>query len=212
MEIVTNHGMPVRWSTAHYRFSRAPCTATLYRRPSLARSFTSFRLSSSWPTSLAFSLPSFLLRPANGRPSSNSLSLSFSRSVTVAPSHSCGYRFSLARTLPPEYYVLTEIAVLSLLFVSRIPSPSWCELSRSVYRRCCPPLFPPPMFPPTIAFSPSDSVSLHLSTIFILSLPFDLSSPSFSQYDSSAPPIERSSNSTTYRQIKFVLARRARHV
>ena len=27
--------MPVRWSTAHYCFSRAPCTATLYRRSSL---------------------------------------------------------------------------------------------------------------------------------------------------------------------------------
>lgn len=50
--IVTNHGMPVRWSTAHYRFSRAPCTATLYRPPSLARSFVSFPLSLSPSTSL----------------------------------------------------------------------------------------------------------------------------------------------------------------
>lgn len=50
--IVTNHGMPVRWSTAHYRFSRAPCTATLYRPPSLTRSFASFPLSLSPSTSL----------------------------------------------------------------------------------------------------------------------------------------------------------------
>lgn len=67
MGIVTNHGMPVRWSTAHYRFSRAPCTATLYRRPSLARSFTSFRLSSSQSTSLALSVefPSSFHEPSS---------------------------------------------------------------------------------------------------------------------------------------------------
>lgn len=75
MGIVTNHGMPVRWSTAHYRFSRAPCTATLYRRPSLARSFTSFCLCSSQSTSLALSpeFPSLFHQP----PFLHALSLTF---------------------------------------------------------------------------------------------------------------------------------------
>lgn len=104
MGIVTNHGMPVRWSTAHYRFSRAPCTATLYRRPSLARSFTSFCLCSSQSTSLALS-PKF---PSSFHQPRFLHALSLLLSVTVTPSHSCGCRFSLAHTLPPEYYVLTE--------------------------------------------------------------------------------------------------------
>ena len=75
--IVTNHGMPVRWSTAHYRFSRAPCTATLYRPPSLARSFASFPLSLSSSTSL----PSTIDLPV----SLHSRHLALSRSVSRPP-------------------------------------------------------------------------------------------------------------------------------
>lgn len=83
MEIVTNHGMPVRWSTAHYRFSRAPCTATLYRRRSLARSFTSFRLCSSQSISLVLSpeFPSLFHQP----PFLHALSLSHSLSRSLLP-------------------------------------------------------------------------------------------------------------------------------
>lgn len=203
--------MPVRWSTAHYRFSRAPCTATLYRRPSLARSFTSPRLSSSRPDLsrvLSPELPSPSRRPS----SLHALSLSIFLSLRLPRSFPFARFALLARPLPPEYYVLTEIAVLSFpLCLSRaIPLPA--RASSLCLSSLLSPSFHPQCFPPTIAFSPSDSVSLHLSTIFILSLPFHLSSPSFSRYDSSAPPIERSTNSTTYRQIKFVLARRARHV
>lgn len=93
----------------------------------------------------------------------------------------------------------------SLSLVYHPPPGTITELSRSVYRRCCPPL-PPPTFPPQLLSHPlilSRSTSQRYSSS---PFPFDLSSPSFSRYDSSAPPIERSSNSTTYRQIKFVLA------
>lgn len=121
--------------------------------------------------SRTLSLRSFLPCFTNHRFSMRSLSLSLS--VTVTPSHSCGCRFSLAHTLPPEYYVLTERSQCpypSLSLVHHPPPGTITELSRSVYCRCCPPL-PPPTFPPTIALSPSDSVSLHLSTKFVLSLP-----------------------------------------
>lgn len=203
--------MPVRWSTAHYRFSRAPCTATLYRRPSLARSFTSFRLCSSQSISLALSpkFPSLFHQPPFLRALSRSLS------VTVTPTHSCGCRFSLAPysssgVLRPN----GEIAVPVSLLVPRIPSPSWydnralslCLLSL-LSPSSTPNAFPPQLLSHPLILSRSTSQRYSSSPF-----PFDLTSPSFSRYDSSVPPIERSSNSTTYRQIKFVLARRARHI
>lgn len=170
MGIVTNYGMPVRWSTAHYRFSRAPCTATLYA-PSVSCSLVHLVLSLFFVVDLSPEFPSLFYQP---RPSSHS------RSVTVAPCHLCVCCFSLAHTLPPEYCVLTEIAVVcfSLSLIYHPPPDTITEFSHSVYRRCCPPL-PPPTFPPTIAISPSGSVSLHLSTILVLSLLLDLCSPSF---------------------------------
>lgn len=85
--IVTNHGMPVRWSTAHYRFSRAPCTATLYRPLSLACSFASFRLSLSPFTSPA-PTNDFPLSPTSPRFSSFSFPLSLPLCRITAPSHS----------------------------------------------------------------------------------------------------------------------------
>lgn len=118
-----------------------------------ARSPRFVSLRRSW-TSLAFSLPSFLLRSANRRPSSRSLSLFSSCSIAVAPSHSCGYRFSLARTLPPEYYVLTEIAVLSFLFVSRMSIPLLVRASLLCLSSLLSPSFHPQCFPPTIASHP----------------------------------------------------------
>lgn len=162
---------------------------------------------------LSYSLRSFLPCFTNHRFSMHSLSL------TLCHGHSFPFvRLSLLARAYSSSGVLRpngEIAVPypSLSLVYHPPPGTITELSRSVYYRCCPPL-PPPTFPPTIALSPSDSVSLHLSTIFVLSLPcpFDLSSPSFSRCDPSVPPIERSTNSTTYRQIKFVLVRRARHI
>lgn len=68
------------------------------------------------------------------------------------------------------------------------------------------------------ALSPSRSVSLHLSAAGrgrVTSLPFAprrakpsraLFSPSSTRLDFAAPPVERSSNSMTCREIKFVLA------
>lgn len=202
--------MPVRWSTAHYRFSRAPCTATLYRRPSLACSFTSFRPCSSQSTSLALSpkFPSLFHQPP------------FLQAFSLILYHAHSFPFVWLSLLTRAYAssgVLRpngEIAVPypSLSIVYHPPPGTITELSRSVYSTLLSPSSTPNV-PPTIALSPSESVSLHLSTIFVLSLPIRaLSSPSFSRYDSSVPPIERSSNSTTYRQIKFVLARRARHI
>lgn len=208
MEIVTNHGMPVRWSTAHYRFSRAPCTATLYRRPSLARSFTSFRLCSSQSTSLALSpkFPSLFYQPPFLR--ALSLTLCHGRSFPFVRLSLLTRAYSSSRVLRPN----GEIAVLypSLFLIYHPPPGTITELSRSIYC-CCPPL-PPPTFSPQLLSHPlilSRSTSQRYSSS---PFPFDLSSSSFSQYDSSVPPIERSSNSTTYRQIKFVLARRARHI
>lgn len=169
MGIVTNHGMPVRWSTAHYRFSRAPCTATLYRRPSLARSFTSFCLCSSQSTSLALSseFPSLF----------HQLPFLHVFSLTLCHGHSFPFvwlslltrAYSSSGVLRPNGEI-GAVLYPSLSLVYHPSSGTITELSRSVYYRCCPPL-PPPMFPPTIALSPSDSVSLHLSTIFVLSLP-----------------------------------------
>lgn len=199
------HGTLPLFSRPVYRHSVRAVRLLLARSPrfvSLLRSRPLSRISFSVP--LAVVPPHTLIR---------SRSRSFTRSVTVTPCHSYDCCFSLARTLLREYCVLTEIAEVypSSSLIYHPPPGTITEFSRSVYRRCCPPL-PPPMFPPTIALSPSGSVSLHLSMIFVLSLPLDLSSASFSWYDSSAPPIERSSNSTTCRQIKFVLVRRARHI
>lgn len=206
MEIVTNHGMPVRWSTAHYRFSRAPCTATLYRRPSLTRSFTSFCLSSSQSTSITLSpeFPSLF-------PQSSSL-LALSLSLCHGHSYPFVRLLLLTRAYSSSEALCPNSQSMSLL-VSRTPSLSWYD--NRVLSLCPSSLSSPsstPNVPPRIALSPSDSVSLHLLTIFLLSLPFDLSSPSSSRYDSSARSIQRSSNSTTYRQIKFVLARRKHHI
>lgn len=149
MGIVTNHGMPVRWSTAHYRFSRAPCTATLYRRPSLARSFTSFCLCSSQSTSLALSseFPSLF----------HELPFLHVFSLTLCHGHSFPFvwlslltrAYSSSGVLRPNGEI-GAVLYPSLSLVYHSPPGTITELSRSVYYRCCPPL-PPPMFPPTIA-------------------------------------------------------------
>jgi len=201
--------MPVRWSTAHYRFSRAPCTATLYRRPSLARSFTSFCLCSSQSISLALSpkFPSLFHQPP----------FLYALSLTLCHSHSFLFvrlslltrSYSSSRVLRSNGEIVVPYPSLSLIY--HPPPGTITELSRSIYHRCCP-LLPPSTFSPQLLSHPlilSRSTSQRYSSS---PFPFDLSSPSFSQYGSSVPPIERSSNSTTYRQIKFVLARRARHI
>lgn len=97
--IVTNHGMPVRWSTAHYRFSRAPCTATLYRPLSLTRSFVSFPLS---------------LSPSASLPSTDD----FPVSLSVAPSlslflSSTSHRFS-SFSFPLSFPLFLWTATVSL--------------------------------------------------------------------------------------------------
>lgn len=131
--IVTNHGMPVRWSTAHYRFSRAPCTATLYRPPSLTRSSVSFSLSLSpsaslpstddFPVSLSLSLPpyhSFSLPPAIVSPLSlfhyHSLS-SFERSPSLSRA------YTLPRCGVPLRADEERALLFLLVFHAASPSP-----------------------------------------------------------------------------------------
>lgn len=148
MEIVTNHGMPVRWSTAHYRFSRAPCTATLYRRPSLARSFTSPRLSSSRPDL------SRVLSPELPSPSSlHALSLSLylppapSRSLLPARAVRASRSSSSSGVLRPNG---DRGAIVSSLSLARHPPPG----ASFLYRRCCPPLSTPNVSPPHVLSHP----------------------------------------------------------
>lgn len=118
-------------------------------------------------------------------------------SVTVTPTDSCGCCFSLARTLPREYYVLTRNAMSLLVF--HIPSPSWYD--NRVLSLCLPSLLSPSSTPKRFPQNCSLTLCLAppLDSIPLFSLPFDLFSRSFSRYDFSAPPIERSSNSRTTR-------------
>lgn len=203
MRIVTNYGMPVRWSTAHYRFSRAPCTATLYA-PFVSCSLVHLVLSLFFAVDLSPELRSLFHQPS----SLFALSLCHSHSLSFVRLLLLTRTYSSSRVLRPD----GDRNGMSFL-VSHIPSPSSCD--NRVLSLCLSSLLSPsstPNVPPTIALSPSGSVSLHLSTILVLSLPLDLFSPSFPRYDFSAPPIERSSNSTTCRQIKYVFARSAHHI
>lgn len=165
MRIVTSHGMPVRWSTTHYRFSRAPCTAAQYGRPSLACTFTSFYLSSSQLASLALApeFPSLFLQPSSLLAWESSLSVPVPVVISLS-------RILFLRALRPDR---DHNMYLSSFPVYHPPPDTITEFSHSLQCRCSPPL-PPPSFLPAIALSPSASISLLLSTIGILSLPLDL--------------------------------------
>lgn len=206
--IVTNHGMPVRWSTAHYRFSRAPCTATLYRPPSLTRSFASFPLSLSpsaslpstddFPVSLCRSLPITLSR--FHQPSF--LLLLFSTIIPSLPSND--HRLTRARTLfhgASTWRRGTRAAFPPCLSRGVPLSQAITDFSRLLRRHSVPPpphSTPPPRLPLTLSIRlapPLDDETRRR---------FSLLSLSFCRLNYIAPPVDRSSNSTMCREIKFV--------
>lgn len=180
--IVTNHGMPVRWSTAHYRFSRAPCTATLYRPPSLTRSFASFPLSLSpsaslpstddFPVSLCRSLPITLSR--FHQPSF--LLLLFSTIIPSLPSND--HRLTRARTLfhgASTWRRGTRAAFPPCLSRGVPLSQAITDFSRLLRRHSVPPpphSTPPPRLPLTLSIRLAPP--LDDETRLVSSLPYSL--------------------------------------
>lgn len=226
--IVTNHGMPVRWSTAHYRFSRAPCTATLsVLRLLLARSSPFLSLFHHRPLflppmtfpsrslSVAPSLSLFLSSTSH-RSSSFSFPLSFplflrTATVSLARAHSSTVRcVSTCRRG-------TRAAFPPCLSCGVPLSEAITDFSRLLRRHSLPPpphTTPPPCLPLTLSIRlapPLDDASRLFSSLLyslppiLFSLFCSLSlSLSFCRLNYIAPPVDRSSNSTMCREIKFV--------
>lgn len=217
--IVTNHGMPVRWSTAHYRFSRAPCTATLYRPPSLARSKASGPLSLTPSPSPASTTVSPLARSADSpRFSSFSFPLSLPLCLLAAPRRA-GRSFSSsdAHTLPRDVLYVCHrrrrrrrgsrtTSFSSLSFTGR-PPPQYDNRLLSLARPL--PRKRRPLHRTSLALSFRLAPPLDTSERLLSFLRAPRDSPrslSFSRLNFAAPPVERPSNSTTCREIKFVFA------
>lgn len=78
--------------------------------------------------------------------------------------------YSCSGVLRPNGEIAVPCPSLSLVYHPPPGTITEFSLSLALSVGVCRPLLPPPTFPPTIAHSPSDSVSLHLSTIFVLSL------------------------------------------